>query len=195
MTPDEMLDQAEDGMRKLTVEYDAFFGGRKQRPSADLQWRIENYFRLLSENSNLKVAQRYRLSQLMQRYAVNQSLWRRKLEVKESGWRRASDRLLAVAGAGESSRSVASAPACDVELGHGAEVDAANIERLYSAFVKARERSGSSGAGADTDRERFRSLVQAQAASIRREKHASNVQASVTLEDGRVKLRLKPGDP
>ncbi|MGH9489141.1 MAG: hypothetical protein ACRD17_01410, partial [Terriglobales bacterium] len=63
------------------------------------------------------------------------------------------------------------------------------------AFVKARERSGSSGAGADTDRERFRSLVQAQAASIRREKHASNVQASVTLEDGRVKLRLKPGDP
>lgn len=190
MTPDEMLDLAEDGIRKLIVEYDAFFGGRKQRPSADLQWRVENYFRLLAENTNLRLAQRYRTNQLQQRYAVQQSLWRRKLELKESGWRRPADRLLAVAGAGESSRSLAASAACDVDLGHGAEVDAANIERLYSAFLKARERSGASGEAAGLDH--FRGLVEAQAAEIRQRTRTVNVQASVTLEDGRVKLRLKP---
>lgn len=190
MTPDEMLDQAEDGIRKLIVEYDAFFGGRKQRPSADLQWRVENYFRLLGENANLRMAQRYRFQQLQQRYAVQHNLWRRKLELKESGWRRPADRLLAVAGAGESSRSLAASAACDVELGHGAEVDAANIERLYSAFLKARERAGAGGEVTALDR--FRGLVEAQAAEIRRRDRAANVQASVTLEEGRVKLRLKP---
>ncbi|MGH9533726.1 MAG: MXAN_5187 C-terminal domain-containing protein [Terriglobales bacterium] len=190
MTPDEMLDQIEDGMRKLTVEYDAFFGGGKKRPSADLQWRVDNYFRLLSDNSNLKSAQRFRCNQLQQRYAVCQSLWRRKMELKEGGWRRPSDRLLAVTGVGESSRSVASAQPCDVELGHGAEVDAANIERLYSAFLKARERSGGAPAAAD-DYNRFRALVERQAAEIRRRDKSENVHATVTIEDGRVKLRLK----
>jgi hypothetical protein len=192
MTAEEMLDQTEEGIRRLGVEYDAFFGGSKKRPSADLQWRVENYFRILSENPALKFSQRYRCNQLQQRYAVFKSLWRRKMELKEDGWRRPSDRLLAVAGAGESSRSVALGQPCDVELGHGAEVDAANIERLYSAFQKAQERSsGAPASGADFDR--FRTLVERQAEAVRQREHAANVQASVTLEDGRVKLRLRPG--
>lgn len=189
MTPDEILDQLEDSLRKLTIEYEAFFGGGNKRPSADLTWRVDNCFRLLAENTSLKFAQRYRLNQLQQRHAVFSRVWRRKLEIKEGGWRRPADRLLGVSGANESTRAVPNAEQCRVDLGHGAEVDGVNIERLYAAFLKARERATESLPPGSL--ERFRAFVQSKTEQIRSEQGGKAIEASVSLEDGHVKLRLK----
>lgn len=191
-TPDELLDQLDDGLRKLNIAWESYFGGAPNRPNADLIWRVENCLRLLNDNTQLKFSQRFRLNQLQQRHAVFSRIWRRKQEIKEGGWRRASDRLLSVSGAVESTRAVpAAVPSCRVDLGHDAAVDEANIERLYAAFLKARERASDNIAEASL--EKFRGFVAGQAARLRAQ-GGTGVEASVGLEDGRVKLRLRAKD-
>lgn len=176
-------------MRQLAVQYEAYFAGGHKRPSADLAWRVDNCFRLLNESTTLKYAQRFRLNQLQQRHAVVTRVWRRKLDIKEGGWRRATDRLLSVSGAHESTEAVPRTAECHIDLGHGAEVDDANIERLYAAYLRARERA-SDAVPAGT-LERFRALIENKAAQIRTQRNDARVAATVTLEDGRVKLRLE----
>lgn len=187
-----MLDQLEDSLRKLTVEYEAYFGGGKKRPSADLAWRVDNFFRLLTENQSLKYAQRFRLNQLQQRHSIVSRVWRRKLDIKEAGWRRPADRLLGVSGANESTQAVSHGAECRVNLGHDADVDSANIERLYSAYMRARERATEKTPLGSLDS--FRALIQSKAAELRAHHGGKPVAATVALEEGRVKLRLEADD-
>jgi hypothetical protein len=193
VTADELLDQIEDGIRKLGIEYEVYFGGGKKRPPTDLAWRVDNFFRVLNDNTNLSYAQRFRLTQLQQRYGLMHSVWRRKSEIKEQGWRRKADRLLGVVGANEATTAVQGPAAQSVDLGHGSTVDEANIERLYSAFLKARENAAEAPPAGSL--ERFRAFINQKAASIRREQGAQNVEASVSVEGGRLKLVLKPTKP
>ncbi len=191
MTPEETLDQLEDSIRKLGIEYDIYFSGGKKRPPADAVWRVDNYFRILNDNSNLKYAQRFRLNQLQQRYAAMSSVWRRKLQVKDDGWQRPADRLLSVNGAQPATSARARME--EVRISLGKSVDASNVEKLYEAFLKARELAAESLPPGSL--ENFRSFIQAKSAEIRVKQGVQEVEACVTLEQGRVKLALKGKKP
>jgi hypothetical protein len=190
VTIDETLDQLEDNLRKLGIEYEVYFSGGKKRPPADLAWRVDNYFRVLNDNTTLSYAQRFRLTQLQQRHGMLSSVWRRKAEIKERGWRRQADRLLAVAGAGENTGPTPQKLEQTIDLGHGGKVDEANIERLYAVFLRARERVTDAPPAGSLDR--FREFINQKADKIRSEQGSKNVEATVAVESGRLKLVLKP---
>ena len=69
VTVDEELNQLEDNLRRLKIEYDAFFGGGAKRPPNDTEWRVTNALKKYSDGSKLTYAQRFRFNTIQQRYA------------------------------------------------------------------------------------------------------------------------------
>ena len=86
MTVDEELNKLEDDIRRLKVEYEIYFNGSSPRPPHDTLYRVETTVkRYSSDQSKLNFSQRYRFTSLVQKFAVNNQLWRRKLQEKEEG--------------------------------------------------------------------------------------------------------------
>jgi len=185
VTPDEQIEQLEDGLRKLGTDYEIFFNGGARRAPTDSQWRVDNLFRQLNEASQLNYGQRFRVAQLQQRYSTLSQVWRRRMAVKEEGARRAADRCLTVAGAGELSKPLTREER-SVVLGYDPEVDAANIDRLYTAFLKARERVENPPPAGTA--ERFRQFIRTKAEALTASSGQMRVEARVLLEAGHVRL-------
>ena len=86
MTADEEFAKLEDDIRRLKIEYEVFFNGASTRPPHDTLFRVETVIkRYSSDQSKLNFSQRFRFTNLVQKYAVNAQLWRRKLQEKEEG--------------------------------------------------------------------------------------------------------------
>ena len=86
MTVDEEFNKLEDDLRRLKIEYEVYFNGGSPRPPHDTLYRVENTIkRYSSDQSKLNFGQRFRFTSLVQKYAVNSQLWRRKLQEKEEG--------------------------------------------------------------------------------------------------------------
>ena len=86
MTVDEEFNKLEDDLRRLKIEYEVYFNGGSPRPPHDTLFRVETMIkRYSSDQSRLKFSQRFRFTNLAQKYAVNSNLWRRKLQEKEEG--------------------------------------------------------------------------------------------------------------
>ena len=86
MTVDEEFNKLDDDLRRLKIEYEVYFNGGSPRPPHDTLYRVENTIkRYSSDQSKLNFSQRFRFTNLAQKYAVNSNLWRRKLQEKEEG--------------------------------------------------------------------------------------------------------------
>ena len=85
-------------MRRLKIEYDIYFGGGRDAVPADLEWRVQSLLRKLSDSQRLSVSQRFRYNSIQQKYAIFSDLWRQKSKIKEEGYRRSQDALLAIQG-------------------------------------------------------------------------------------------------
>ena len=86
MTVDEEFNKLEDDLRRLKIEYEVYFNGGSPRPPHDTLYRVETTIkRYSSDQSKLNFSQRFRFTNLVQKYAVNSQLWRRKLQEKEEG--------------------------------------------------------------------------------------------------------------
>src|ERR1041384_5411269 len=88
----------EDNMRRLKIEYDVFFGGGSKKPPADTEWRVQSIIKKFSDSGKMNFAQRFRYNSIVQKYAIFSDLWRQKLKIKEEGYRRPQDKVLAIAG-------------------------------------------------------------------------------------------------
>lgn len=86
MTIDEELAKLEDNLRRLKVEYEIYLNGGSKAPPRDMLFRVESSLKKFSSESFvLSIGQRFKFNQLVQRYAVHNDLWRRKLRLKEEG--------------------------------------------------------------------------------------------------------------
>jgi phosphoribosylaminoimidazolecarboxamide formyltransferase / IMP cyclohydrolase len=86
MTIDEEMARLEDNIRRLKIEYEVYFNGSSKRPPRDTVFRVESALKkFANEASDLSIGQRFKFNQLVQRYAVQNDLWRRKLKEKEEG--------------------------------------------------------------------------------------------------------------
>ncbi len=54
--------------------------------------------RKFSDNSRMSFPQRFRYNEMAQRYAIQSDLWRKKMRIREEGYRRPQDALLSVQG-------------------------------------------------------------------------------------------------
>lgn len=190
MNTDQALDQLDAAMRQLGVEYEVFFSAGRRLPPADQARRVEQMLRQLGERQ-LTLAQHFRYSQLQQRYSLLSQNWRRRLGIREEGCRRPADRLLSVAGVETTPEDRTLSQ--QVYLGSDPALDQAGVEQLYAAFLRLRERSVH--APRPGTLESFRSFLLAKAQQIRSSESVEQVEASVALEDGCVRLRIKARRP
>lgn len=206
-TIDEELSQLERDIRTLKIEYEQFFGGGRKRPPADAQWRVDSMVRRYNERiGELKFAQRFRFNNLSQSYAKYCDMWRKKTVQKETGMQQQhfgaaaraieSDRVRAAA---EWAAAHPEAEANAKRRGKGApqpfatsvsdpdrEID--KVKQLYSKLMEAREGTGeNAGAPSLQDFERF---VKQKTQTLK-EKNGGEVEYTVSVEAGRVKLKAR----
>lgn len=179
MTVDEELTKLEDDLRRLKIEYEVYFNGGSPRPPRDTLYRVETLIkRYTNEQANLNFSQRFKFSTLVQKYAVNNQLWRRKLQEKEEGRgqfavRRRELEEMSPGGV----RVVCSDP----------EKEPERVDRLLQAMVDAKRQAGERVDNIDP--QAFRKFVREKTKQIKDYLGCEKVQFSVTVEEGKVKLK------
>ena len=200
MTLDEELTLLETNLRRLKIEYEIYFNSPNKRPPADTEWRVLNTLRKLSDGNSdgqrLNFAQRYRYNEMAQRYAVMSDLWRKKMRIREEGYRRPQDALLSVQGVrifedtedskGGQHGSVQPFSIQCSDVGSERE----KVQSLFDAFMEAKKRAGEdiSKAGG---LESFEKFVKTKTEQIRSQYGCQFVEYTVEAQGGQVRLKAK----
>jgi hypothetical protein len=159
----------------------------------------------------MSFSQRFRYNEMAQRYAIYSDLWRKKSRIREEGYRRPQDALLAVQGVrpdveehkphhnpvyGLSHSAAAAAATAEVPAAslpvtlYSAtdKVEREQVERLFNTLVEAKRKAGEKVSG---NLDSFSSFVQKKSDEIRKRYGCQDVEFSVELNDGHVKLKAK----
>ncbi|MBZ5648198.1 MAG: hypothetical protein LAN37_13360 [Acidobacteriia bacterium] len=203
MTVDEELNQLDDALRRLKIEYDIYFGGGSKKPPTDLEWRVQSLLKKYSDSQKMSFPQRFRYNTISQRHALFSDLWRQKMKIKEEGYRRPSDALLGVQGvrtaeeraaeealAGEQPAAAAAEAKPFTVHCSDAEAEHDKVQSLFNAMVEARKAAGDAGA-TSANFDSFKAFVKKKTDQIRKDYGCHSVEYSVELEAGQVRLKAK----
>jgi hypothetical protein len=208
VTTDEELNLLESQLRRLKIEYECFFSNPTKRPPTDIEWKVLSLLRKFSDGGRMSFSQRFRYNEMAQRYAIYSDLWRKKSRIREEGYRRPQDALLAVQGVRteEESKpqhhpvyglSKAAAAAADASAVSSRPItlhtaadkpEPEQVERLFNTLVAAKKKAGENVSGS---LDSFSTFVQKKTAEIRKQYGCQDVEFSVELADGHVKLKAK----
>ena len=206
MTTDEELNVLDSQLRRLKIEYEMYFSNPTRRPPTDVEWKVLSILRKFSEGGRMNFSQRYRYNEMAQRYAVYSDLWRKKSRIREEGYRRPQDALLSVQGVrvaeeelkpqhhpvyGVSHAVAAAAGAVSSQhftLHSVDKTESEQVERLYNTLVAAKKKAGENVSG---NFDSFTSFVQKKTEQIRKQYKCEDVEYSVELTNGHVKLKAK----
>jgi len=199
MTIDEELGLLESHLRRLKIEYEVYFSNPQKKPPSDLEWKVLAFLRKFSDGGRMSFSQRFRYNEMAQRYAIYSDLWRKKSRIREEGYRRPQDALLAVQGVrieehepehkvyGVNRNKDAGDQPFAVQCSDpGAEAD--KVEKLYVALTSAKKKNGENVSGS---LDSFKSFVQKKTQEIRKQHKCEKVEYAVEVQDGKVKLRAK----
>jgi hypothetical protein len=206
VTTDEELNVLETQLRRLKIEYEVYFSNPTKRPPTDIEWKVLSLLRKFSDGGRMSFSQRYRYNEMAQRYAVYSDLWRKKSRIREEGYRRPQDALLSVQGvrpeeehkpahpvyglshAAAASAASAVATSQPFTLHNVDQTEREQVERLYNTLVAAKKKAGESVSG---NLDSFSTFVEKKTAEIRKKFHCQDVEFSVELTEGHVKLKAK----
>jgi len=180
VTVDEEFNKLDDDIRRLKIEYEVYFNGGSPRPPHDTLYRVETVIkRFSSDQSKLSFSQRFRFTSMVQKYAVNAQLWRRKLQEKEEGrsLTGAMRRPMEVAANDGAVRVVCSDPDQEVE----------KVDQLLQAMKDARLQIGDTVSGLDPAA--FHKFIREKTRQVKEALGCDKVQFSVSVEDGKVKFK------
>ena len=214
---DEDLNQIEKDIRTLKIEFEQYFGGGRKRPPNDTQWRVETMIKRYGERvAEINLIQRFRYNNLASTYAKYQDIWRKKLAQREMSnvpqhfgaaakaiamarARKAhleamasAETLAAATNVGGAQREAASRQARGGETFRvnlsepGREID--KVRKLYTMLVEKRLASGETTDGPSL--RDFESFVQNKTSDLK-SKGAKEVEYSVSVEAGKVKLKAR----
>jgi hypothetical protein len=189
-TVDDDLSQIEKDIRTLKVEYEQFFGGGRKRPPTETQWRVEMLVKRYSDRgADMNYAQRFRYTNIAQTFAKYCEIWRKKIKEREEGT--THRHFGAAAKAIEAERAKAEAPGVSAfaMIFSDPDHEAAKIEQLYRKLVEARTATGEKGGTPNFDE--FSKFVREKTHQLRSKKAASQVEYTVSVEAGRVKLKAR----
>lgn len=206
MTTDEELDLLDQQLRRLKIEYEVFFNNPAKRPPTDIEWKVLAIIRKFSDSARMTFSQRYKYNSMAQRYAIQSDLWRKKMRIREEGYRRPQDAILSVQGV----RRIAEVEAKPVfGLTHqataaadglaesdrafsvrysGAAGERDQIQFLYKILTEAKKKSGEKVSG---NLDSFAAFVKKKTGEIRKQHGCEAVEYSVEMQDGQVKLKAK----
>lgn len=203
MTTDEELNLLDQQLRRLKIEYEMFFNNPSKRPPTDVEWKVLSLIRKFSDGNRMSFPQRYRYNEMAQRYAVQSDLWRKKMRIREEGYRRPQDAILSVQGVRATDQHESKHPTPYGVHHHNAEAkedkpftvqcsdaqsERESVESLYKALSAAKQKSGEKVSGS---LDSFAAFVKKKTAEIRKEHKCETVVYSVEMQDGQVKLKAK----
>jgi hypothetical protein len=208
VTTEEELELLDTQLRRLKIEYEIFFNNPAKRPPTDVEWKVQSLIRKFSDGTRMSFSQRFKYNELAQRYAIQSDLWRKKMRIREEGYRRPYEAMLSVQGvrAGQEreakhhpvyglSRSVesgvAETPGSDRPFSvkcSGALAEREQVESLYRALSEAKRKLGEEVSG---NLESFATFVRKKTSEIRKEHNCQAVVYSVEVQEGQVKLKAK----
>ena len=203
MTTDEELNVLDTQLRRLKIEYEIYFSNPQKRPPTDIEWKVLAMLRKFADGGRMNFSQRYRYNEMAQRYAIYSDLWRKKSRIREEGYRRPQDALLSVQGVRTTEEELKPHHHHAYGVGHGAAAAAASqaftlhnvdqgereqVERLYNTLVAAKKKAGENVTG---NIDSFQAFVQKKTDQIRKQYKCDNVEYSVEMADGQVKLKAK----
>ncbi len=185
MTVDEELNKLEDGVRRLKIEYEIYFNGGSRRPPQELAFRVEKIIkRYSSDASLLNFSQRYRFNSLIQKYAVQNELWKKKVRDKEEGRGQFGVQRVEVEARRPEGivRVVCANP----------EKEKDKVDQLLEAVVEAKRRVGERVDNIDPLA--FYKFVREKTQEIKESLGCPKVQFLVSVEKGKVKLKATKAD-
>jgi hypothetical protein len=218
VTTDEELNLLDSQLRRLKIDYEIFFSNPTKRPPTDVEWKVLSLLRKFSDGGRMNFSQRFRYNEMAQRYAIYSDLWRKKSRIREEGYRRPQDALLSVQGvrvmeeskpqhppvygigqaaAGQATaaagQATATAPAAESPQPQpftlqSVETEREQVERLYNTLVAAKKKAGENVSG---NFDSFTTFVQKKTEQIRKQYGCQNVEYSVEMAGGQVKLKAK----
>ena len=203
MTTDEELNVLDTQLRRLKIEYEIYFSNPQKRPPTDVEWKVLAMLRKFADGGRMNFSQRYRYNEMAQRYAIYSDLWRKKSRIREEGYRRPQDALLSVQGVRTTEEELKPHHHHAYGVGHGAAAAAASqaftlhnvdqgereqVERLYNTLVAAKKKAGENVSG---NVDSFTTFVQKKTEQIRKQYKCENVEYSVEITEGHVKLKAK----
>ena len=217
VTTDEELNLLDQQLRRLKIEYEIFFNNPAKRPPTDVEWKVLSLIRKFSdgrfaEGTRMTFSQRFRYNEMAQRYAVQSDLWRKKMRIREEGYRRPYEAMLSVQGVRVNEEREAKhrpayglsrkAQTADAETPRadrgadepfsvqcsGAAAEREQIESLYQALTEAKERAGEKVSG---DLDSFAAFLRKKTGEIRKQHHCDAVVYSVEMQCGHVMLKAK----
>ena len=175
MTVDEELVRLEENIRRLKIEYEAYFNGGKPRPPNDTLFRVQQAIKRYSaDTSKLSVSQRFRFNQLQQGYAVHSDLWRKRLRNKEEGLESFAR------------KSAMETPPATQVIWQDPDREPAKVDQLLQVLLEAKQRAGERTD--DIDPVSFLKFVREKTSQLKQEHGCDSVQFSVTVKDGRVRF-------
>jgi hypothetical protein len=135
--------------------------------------------RYSSDQSKLSFSQRYRFTNLVQKYAVNSQLWRRKLQEKEEGrtLTGAPKRASEMPAPDGSVRVVCSDPEAEPE----------RVEELWQAMKHARKLAGETAG--ELDPVTFHKFIKDKTRQVKEALRCDKVQFTVAVEEGKLKFK------
>jgi len=204
VTTEEELNVLDHQLRRLKIEYEIFFNNPTKRPPTDIEWKVTTLLRKFSDSSRLSFSQRFRYNEMAQRYAIQADLWRKKMRIREEGYRRPADAILSVQGVRVEDRKAkhnpvyglshhaeaaggTSEPPFSIQCS-GAAVEREQVESLYKALSEAKQKSGEKVSG---NLESFTAFVKKKTSELRKQHHCDTVVYSVEIQGGHVKLKAK----
>lgn len=183
MTIDEELSKLDDNIRRLKIEYEVYFSGGSPRPPRDTVFRVETVIKKYSDASKMNFGQRFKFNQLVQKYAVNNDLWRRKLKDKEEGRGQF----------GAPRQEAAAAPPSGVRvICADPEKEKDKVEQLLKAVVDARRQTGERVDNIDPAS--FAKFVSEKTRQVKDSLGCDKVAFSVSIEEGKVKFKAVKSD-
>jgi hypothetical protein len=177
---DEEFNKLDDDIRRLKIEYEVYFNGGAPRPPHDTLYRVETTIkRYSSDQSKLSFGQRFRFTNLVQKYAVNAQLWRRKLQEKEEGrsLTGAQKRPVEMPPADGAVRVVCSDPDAETE----------KVSRLLQAMKDAKLQAGETVSHLDPAA--FHKFIKEKTRQVRDALGCDKVQFTISVEGGKVKFK------
>jgi hypothetical protein len=213
VTIDEELNLLDQQLRRLKIEYEIFFNNPAKRPPTDVEWKVLSLIRKFSDGTRMSFSQRFRYNEMAQRYAVQAELWRKKMRIREEGYRRPADAILSVQGVRVSEEHEAKhhpvygvarhgqTAGAGAPLGvdregdqpfsvqcSGAAAEREQVESLYKALTEAKKESGEKVSG---NLDSFAAFVKKKTSEIRKQHGCDTVVYSVEMQGGQVKLKAK----
>lgn len=200
MPLNEDLENIEQSIRRLQIEWDKYFGGIERKPPNDLKMRLEALLRLHANSEIRNNTDRFRYQSLTARYNTLSELWAKRLKAKEEGRAFGAHGLKAdvlpppppppVAEPLKPAVAAAAARAAqqtEVRI-QGLDRDPDAVKALYQRFLAERQRSGET---APVKYDSFQKLIGQQTQRLLSEKGGKAVDFRLETKDGKVSLKAK----